>query len=354
MADSPTRIDPDEVDLAAYDVIVDVRPHARKAARIPGSDTVRFEQLLASPGDAIPERSSAVLLVCDIGMRSDMAAARLHADGYTNVVSLGGGIDAWRRHGLQIVGASGLTDDQLDRYDRHLKLASIGTEGQRALLDANVIVVGAGGLGSPVLAYLAGAGVGTITVIDDDTVDGSNLQRQPIHRTSDIGEAKVDSARSFVESLNPDVTVVTHRRRLDDTNAAGLFEGASVVIDASDNFDARYAINDAAAGLGVPVVFASVYRMEGQVSVFDAANGPCYRCVFPRPPDGDVPLDCLTIGVLGAITGILGSIQATEAIKLVVGSGEPLTGKLMLYDGTSQIFTTLPVARDPQCPFHHS
>jgi molybdopterin/thiamine biosynthesis adenylyltransferase/rhodanese-related sulfurtransferase len=354
MADSPIRIDPGEVDLGAYDVIVDVRPHAKKAARIPGSDAVRFEQLLATPADAIPERSSTVLVVCDVGMRSDMAAARLRADGYPNVVSLDGGIDAWRRQGLQLVGASGLTDDQLDRYDRHLKLASIGTTGQRALLDANVAVVGAGGLGSPVLAYLAGAGVGTITVIDDDTVDGSNLQRQPIHTTVSIGLAKVDSARSFVESLNPDVTVLTHRLRLDDTNAAELLEGASVVVDASDNFDARYTINDAAAKLGIPVVFASVYRMEGQVSVFDATNGPCYRCVFPKPPDGDVPLDCLTIGVLGAITGILGSIQATEAIKLIVGSGESLVGKLMLYDGTSQEFTTLPVARDPHCRLHRT
>lgn len=354
MADSPIRIDPDEVELDAYDVIVDVRPHARKAARIPGSDTVRLEQLLASPADAIPERSSAVLLVCDIGMRSDMAASQLHTDGYTNVVSLRGGIDAWRRHGLRLVGASGLTDDQLDRYDRHLKLASIGTTGQRALLDANVVVVGAGGLGSPVLAYLAGAGVGTITVVDDDAVDGSNLQRQPIHAIADIGLAKVDSARSFVESLNPDVTVVTHRCRLDDTNAAGLLEGASVVVDASDNFDARYAINDAAAELGIPVAFASVYRMEGQVSVFDAATGPCYRCVFPKPPEGDVPLDCLTIGVLGAITGILGSIQATEVIKLIVDSGESLIGKLMLYDGTTQEFTMLPVARDPHCAVRHT
>jgi len=343
------RIDPDDVDLDVYDVVVDVRPHAETAAGIPGSIAVRFEEILSSPTDTIPTTTSAILVVCDVGMRSDVVMLQLRATGYAAVSSLSGGIDAWRRRGLPVVGAGGLSNDQLDRYDRHLKLASIGTSGQRSLLEATVAVVGAGGLGSPVLAYLAGAGVGTITIIDDDVVDGSNLQRQPIHTINGIGMAKVDSARAFIESLNPDVTVVSHRRRIDATNAAELLTGASVVVDATDNFDARYAINDAAVGLGVPVVFASVYRMEGQVSVFDATTGPCYRCVFPNPPGDDVPLDCLTIGVLGAVTGILGSLQAMETIKLIVGSGETLTGKLMLYDGTSQTFTTLPVARDPDC-----
>lgn len=349
VTDSPMRVDPDDVDLDAYDLIIDVRPHANTAARIPGSLAVRFEDLLASPTEAIPSATSIVLLVCDVGMRSDIAMLKLRADGFDNVTSLSGGVDAWRRRGRSLVGSGGLNNDQLDRYDRHLKLASIGITGQRSLLDATVAVVGAGGLGSPVLAYLAGAGVGTITIIDDDDVDGSNLQRQPIHTIEDIGAPKVDSARSFIESLNPDVTVVTHRRRLDTVNAAELLAGATVVVDASDNFDARYAVNDAAVHLGIPVVFASVYRMEGQVSVFDAAAGPCYRCVFPEPPGDDVPLDCLTIGVLGAITGILGSIQATEAIKLIVGSPETLTGKLLLYDGTRQAFTALPIAKDPDC-----
>ena len=343
------RVDPDDVDLDVYDVIVDVRPHAENAAGIPGSIAVRFEEILASPAGTIPSPTSTVLMVCDIGMRSDIAMRRLRADGYSGIVSLSGGIDAWRRRGLPLVGAGGLSNDQLDRYDRHLKLASIGTSGQRSLLDATVAVVGVGGLGSPVLAYLAGAGVGTMTIIDDDVVDGSNLQRQPIHTTDDIGTAKVDSARVFIESLNPDVSVVSHQRRIDAINASELLAGATVVVDATDNFDARYAINDAAVRLGVPVVFASVYRMEGQVSVFDAKNGPCYRCVFPEPPGDDVPLDCLTIGVLGAITGILGSIQAMEAIKLIVGSPETLTGTLLLYDGMRQVFTTLPIARNADC-----
>jgi len=346
----PADAEPREIDLEVLDAIIDVRPHAPTTARIENSLLIRLEDLLEDPAASIPSLQARILITCDMGVRSLLAVERLRAMGYERVMSLAGGIDAWRHEGFPLVGAGGLTDAQLDRYDRHLKLESIGVAGQLALLDANAVVVGAGGLGSPVIAYLAAAGVGTITIIDDDAVDTSNLQRQPLHTTADVGRAKVASAASFVRSLNPDVDVITRAVRLDDQNAKDLLEGATVIVDASDNFAARYAINDAAVELGVPVVFASVYRMEGQVAVFDAAAGPCYRCVYPRPPDHDMPLDCQMIGVLGAITGVLGSIQATEAIKLIVGSAEPSTGRLLIYDGSSQSFTTLPVAKDPSCP----
>ncbi len=330
-------------------MIIDVRPHAATSARLEGSVLVRLEELLASPSQVIETQDAHVLVTCDVGLRSAIAVERLRAAGYTNTMSLRGGIDAWRHEGLPLSGVDGLTSSQLERYDRHLKLGLIGAEGQTKLLGANVAVVGAGGLGSPAIAYLAAAGVGTLTIIDDDTVDSSNLQRQPIHRIHDLANAKVDSAESFVRSLNPDVSVVAHRRRLDTTNATELLEGTTVVVDASDNFNARHAINAASVSLGVPVVFASVYRMEGQISVFDASRGPCYRCVFPDVPDATIPLDCLTVGVLGSVTGILGSMQATEAIKLIVGNNDTLIGTLLLYDGMRQEFTRLPIARDVNC-----
>jgi molybdopterin/thiamine biosynthesis adenylyltransferase len=279
-----------------------------------------------------------------------MASEHLRRVGYDSVVSLAGGVDAWRAAGLPLVDTAGLTTGQLDRYDRHLKLAQVGIPGQRALLDATVAVVGAGGLGTPVIMYLAAAGVGTIVIIDDDEIDTSNLQRQPIHSTRDVGTSKISSADRFVSGLNPDVTVVPVPDRLDSDNAVAILSGATVIVDASDNFATRYAINDTAVELGIPVVFASVYAMEGQVAVFDANNGPCYRCIFPEPPDGSIPLDCTTIGVLGSITGVLGSLQATEAIKLIVGAGDTLTGKLLLYNAATQSFTTLRIAKDPTCP----
>ncbi len=344
------EVGPAAVDTGSFDAIIDVRPHALSAHGIEGSVAVHLEQLFADPEQAIPSKTSRVLIVCDIGLRSSTATERLRAMGFVNVVSLAGGIDAWRREGRPLVGEANLTEEELERYDRHLKLASIGTVGQRSLLDAHVVVVGAGGLGCPVITYLAAAGVGTITIIDDDTVEMSNLQRQPLHTMADVGGFKVDSAATSVRAANPDVRVVTRSIRLTRENARHLLTGATVVVDASDNFEARYAINDAAVQLGLPVVFASVYQMEGQVAVFDASTGPCYRCVFPSSPNHDVPLDCFTVGVLGSITGMLGSIQATETIKLIVGHGNPLTARLLIYDGLDQSFRSLPVAKNPSCP----
>jgi molybdopterin/thiamine biosynthesis adenylyltransferase/rhodanese-related sulfurtransferase len=342
--------EPTEISLDDFDVLIDVRPHAPTSPSISGSIVVDLSDLIADPTPWIPSATSRALIVCDIGLRSAIAAEHLHNVGYGSAMSLAGGIDAWRAAGLPLVDTGGMTTGQLERYDRHLKLAQVGVPGQRALLDATVVVVGAGGLGSPVIMYLAAAGVGTIVIIDDDDVDASNLQRQPIHSTHDVGTSKPSSAAQFVSELNPDVTIIEATDRLGTANASALLEGATVIVDASDNFATRYAINDAAVELGIPVVFASVYAMEGQVAVFDANNGPCYRCIFPEPPDGSIPLDCTTIGVLGSITGVLGSLQATEAIKIIVGSDGTLTGRLLLYDATTQSFTTLNVAKDPTCP----
>ena len=350
MEETPLEANPTDVDLAAFELTIDVRPHARTSPSIGEAVVVGLGDLVSEPSSWISSIDTPVLIVCDIGLRSHMATEHLRSVGYTAVVSLAGGIDAWRAAGLPVTATQGLSPAQLDRYDRHLKLAAVGVPGQRALLDATVAVVGAGGLGSPVIAYLAAAGVGTIRVIDDDAVEASNLQRQPIHRGTDVGSSKTESAERFATGLNPDVTVEAISQRLDEDNARSLLEGVAVVVDASDNFAARYAINDAAVSLQIPVVFASVYAMEGQVAVFDSRVGPCYRCVFPEPPDASVPLDCTTIGVLGSVTGVLGSIQATEAIKLITGAGETLTGKLLLYDARDQSFTTLPVTRDPVCP----
>ena len=342
--------EPSEIALDDYDLLIDVRPHAATSPSISGSTIVDLGDLVADPAQWIPSPADRTLIICDIGLRSAIAAEHLRGAGYTAVVSLAGGIDAWRTAGLPLVDTAGLSPQQLERYDRHLKLADVGVPGQRALLDATVAVVGAGGLGSPVIMYLAAAGVGTIAIIDDDDVDESNLQRQPIHSTHDVGTSKASSAAQFVADLNQDTRAITIRDRLGPDNSGTLLEGATVIVDASDNFATRYAINDAAVELGIPVVFASVYAMEGQLAVFDAEHGPCYRCVFPEPPDEAIPLDCTTIGVLGSITGVLGSLQATEAIKLIVGSEDTLTGRLLLYDAATQSFTTLNTAKDPACP----
>jgi molybdopterin/thiamine biosynthesis adenylyltransferase/rhodanese-related sulfurtransferase len=342
--------EPADISLDDFDALIDVRPHAATSPSIDGSTAVDLTDLLAEPAKWIPSRTSSTLIICDIGLRSGIAVEHLREAGYDAALSLAGGIDAWRTANRSLVDTAGLTTDQLERYDRHLKLAQVGVPGQRALLDATVAVVGAGGLGSPVIMYLAAAGVGTIHIIDDDDVDASNLQRQPIHSTLDVDTPKAASAAEFVSSLNPDVTVVEARNRLNTENAMALLAGATAIVDASDNFPTRYAINDAAVALGIPVVFASVYAMEGQVAVFDARTGPCYRCIFPEPPDGSIPLDCTTIGVLGSITGVLGSLQATETIKLIVGSDDTLTGRLLLYDATRGTFTNLNVAKDPTCP----
>jgi molybdopterin/thiamine biosynthesis adenylyltransferase/rhodanese-related sulfurtransferase len=347
---APYEANPSDIALDDFDLLIDVRPHASTSPSIGHATIVDLSDLITEPGTWLPSPKARILIICDIGLRSGIAAEHLADLGYEHTLSLAGGIDAWRQAGLPLLDTEGLTSSQLERYDRHLKLAGVGTPGQRSLLDATVTVVGAGGLGSPAIMYLAAAGVGTIRIIDDDDVDASNLQRQTIHSLHDVGSPKASSAAEFVSRLNPDVSVTAVHDRLSPANATSLLSGSAVIVDASDNFDTRYAINDAAVELGIPVVFASVYAMEGQVAVFDSRTGPCYRCIFPEPPDGAIPLDCTTIGVLGSITGTLGSMQATEAIKLITGAGSPLSGTLVLYDAAAPSYTSLTVERDPYCP----
>ena len=242
-----------------------------------------------------------------------------------------------------------LDQAQLDRYSRQIVMDSLGPSGQQRLLDGSVLVVGVGGLGSPVVQYLAAAGVGRLGLVDGDTVERSNLQRQVIHGTDDIGQPKVDSAAAFVTELNPDVTVETHETDLQPENAAALIEDYDVVVDASDNFPARFLVNDACTLAGTPFVYGAVYRFEGQVATFDG-TGPCYRCLFPEaPPEGTVP-DCATAGVLGVLPGTIGTIQATEAIKLLTGIGEPLTERVLHYDAGAMSFDSVPLGARPDCP----
>ena len=242
-----------------------------------------------------------------------------------------------------------LDPTQLDRYSRHLILDGVGPEGQDRLLDAAVLVVGAGGLGSPAIQYLAAAGVGTLGVVDDDVVERSNLQRQVIHGDGDVGRPKVDSAATFVTELNPDVTVERHETRIDASNARGLVADYDVVVDCSDNFATRYVVNDVARIEGVPVAHGAIYKFEGQATTL-VPNGPCYRCLFPEPPDPETATDCASTGVLGVLPGTIGCIQATEAVKLVIGAGEPLSGRMLCYDAMDMSFETVPYARAPDCP----
>ncbi len=246
---------------------------------------------------------------------------------------------------------SGLSLDatQLDRYSRHIIMDEVGPEGQKRLLDGRVLVVGAGGLGAPAIQYLAAAGVGTIGVADDDVVERSNLQRQVIHGDADVGTPKVESAAAFVDRLNPDVTVETYETRVDSNSVGSLIEGYDVVVDASDNFATRYVVNDAARLAGIPVAHGAIYKFEGQATTL-VPDGPCYRCLFPEAPEpGTVP-DCATTGVLGVLPGTLGCIQATEAVKLLLGAGEPLAGRLLFYDAMEMSFETVPYRRNPDCP----
>jgi len=246
--------------------------------------------------------------------------------------------------------ADGLTVDEVRRYSRHLIIPDVGMTGQKRLKNARVLCVGAGGLGSPALLYLAAAGVGTLGIIDFDVVDESNLQRQIIHGQSDVGRSKAQSARDSVLEINPHVNVVLHEERLDSDNAMRIFEPYDLIVDGTDNFATRYLVNDACVLLGKPYVWGSIYRFDGQASVFWAEHGPCYRCLYPEPPPPGMVPSCAEGGVLGVLCGSIGSIQVTEAIKLITGIGEPLVGRLMIYDALEMSYRTLPVRKDPECP----
>ena len=348
MTDSPRDLGPEEAHRSHFSAVFDIRPHASSTRTLPGAILVSAESLVDRPSDFIATSSDALLIVCDIGRRSAVVTDQLRSAGYGGAVSLDGGIEAWALAGLATEAPEGLTRDEYVRYDRQLKLPDFGMSGQQSLRDARVAVVGVGGLGAPVLAYLAGAGVGHLTIIDSDRVEVSNLHRQPIYTMSDVGRPKTEAASHYVAALNPTVEVTMVAVHIDDTNATDLLVGNDVVVLCTDSFETAHAVNKAAVDLGVPMVFGSVYRSEGQFAVFDATTGPCYACVFPQDRGGSA-LDCSIVGVLGPVTGIVGAIQAAETIKLVTGVGQPVSGSLRLYDAQNQTFDSLVVRKNPAC-----
>jgi len=297
-----------------------------------------------------PGRDRPIAIYCAGGTRSAFAAKALQDLGYTDVTSVSGGFTAWKNANLPWGVPRSLSPDQRRRYSRHLLIPEVGEAGQQKLLDAKVLLVGAGGLGSPAAFYLAAAGVGTLGVLDADTVDDSNLQRQILHTTDRLGVAKVDSARTAIESLNPDVRVIGHNTRLHKENVLDIFSGYDIILDGTDNFATRYLINDACVLLNKPNIHGSIFRFEGQATTFIAGQGPCYRCLFPTPPPPELAPSCAEAGVLGVLPGTIGLLQATEVIKLILGIGDPLVGRLLSYDALTTEFRALRLSRDPHCP----
>ncbi|HXV44452.1 MAG TPA: molybdopterin-synthase adenylyltransferase MoeB [Anaerolineae bacterium] len=298
-----------------------------------------------------PDRNQPIAVTCAGGTRSLLAARDLQELGYTNVVSVRGGFNGWKNAGYPFSRPQILTEEQRHRYSRHTIMPEVGEEGQLKLLDASVLLIGAGGLGSPAAIYLAAAGVGKIGIVDFDVVDTSNLQRQIIHRLEDVDTPKVESAARAITQLNPDVKVVGHRTQLTSQNALEIIGQYDIVINGSDNFPTRYLVNDACVLLGKKLVDASIFRFEGQVTVFDTTNGgPCYRCLYPDPPPpGEVP-SCAEGGVLGVLPGIVGSLEAVEAIKLILSQGSSLVGRLLLYDALEAEFREVKIRKNPDCP----
>lgn len=330
---------------------IDVRePDEVEQGLIPGATAIPRGFLEARIEDVVRDRDTPVVIYCAGGARSAFAAKSLHEMGYTDVVSMAGGFGAWKTAGLPWSTPVTFSAEQRRRYSRHFLVPEIGEEGQRKLLEAKVLLIGAGGLGSPAGLYLAAAGVGTIGIIDDDVVDASNLQRQVLHSTERIGIPKVESARQTITALNPDVQVIMHEIRLAKDNVREIFSGYDLIVDGSDNFSTRYLTNDACVLLNKPNVHGSIFRFDGQVTVFDAAHGPCYRCLFPDPPPPELAPNCAEAGVLGVLPGTIGLLQATEAIKLIVGVGQPLTGRLLLYDALETTFREMRLRKDPDCP----
>ena len=333
-------------------VVVDVREVDEwGAGHIPGAKHVPKSYLETRIEGAAPDRSQHVILYCQSGNRSAWAARTLIEDlGYENVESMTGGFTLWKDRGYEVETPRTLTPEQRERYSRHLLLPEVGVEGQQKLLDAKVLLLGAGGLGSPTALYLAAAGVGTLGIVDNDEVDLSNLQRQVIHTSERIGMPKVDSAAETINALNPDVKVVKHAIRLGPENIMDILPGYDIVVDGLDNFPTRYLLNDASVRLQIPVVSAAILGFEGQLSVFKPYDGPCYRCLFPVPPPAELAPSCGANGVLGVLPGTMGLLQATEVIKLILGEGDPLIGRLLMYDALSATVNEVKVRRDPECP----
>ena len=352
----------DEVDVSrARDIldaeadrplIVDVRELDEwTEGRIPGAIHIPRGSLESRIERAAPDRAQPILLYCAAGNRSAFAAKSLGELGYENVTSLAGGYTDWKRSGLPTELPRTLDAAKRQRYSRHLLIPEVGEEGQMKLLDSRILLIGAGGLGSPASLYLAAAGVGRLGIVDDDVVDESNLQRQIAHSTERLGEAKADSAKRTIQALNPDVEVVTYKERITSENIDRILaDGWDVIVDGADNFPTRYLLNDAAVWHDIPLVHGSIYRFEGQVTVFTPHEGPCYRCLFPSPPPPELAPSCAEGGVLGVLPGIVGSLQAAEALKIALGAGETLSGRLLLFDALATEFNEVTLRRDPNCP----
>ena len=346
------EIDPHEVaERLDHFYLLDVRePDEFDQGALPGAIHVPRGNLEFSVEGRLPDKSVPIAVYCAGGVRSAFAAKTLQELGYTDVVSVIGGFNKWKDEGLVWTTPRTMTADQRVRYHRHLLLPEVGEAGQMKLLDAKVLLLGAGGLGSPAALYLAAAGVGTIGIIDMDVVDASNLQRQILHNLDRVGMRKVDSARITLEAINPDLKVKTYDTRLGADNILDIIDGYDVIVDGTDNFPTRYLVNDAALVKRIPVVHGSIFRFEGQITVFNPYVGPCYRCMIPEPPPAELAPSCAEAGVLGVLPGIVGSIQAVEAIKLLLELGDPLVGRLLTYDALDQSFRAFKVRRDPSCP----
>ncbi|MDX6643326.1 MAG: sulfur-carrier protein adenylyltransferase/sulfurtransferase [Solirubrobacteraceae bacterium] len=332
--------------------LIDVREtHEFEAGHIPGAKHVPRGYLESRIEGAVPDHSEHVILYCQTGQRSALAANTLkELLGYEHVESMTGGITLWKDRGYEVEVPKSLSPEQRERYSRHLLIPEVGVEGQQKLLEAKVLLLGAGGLGSPAALYLAAAGVGTLGIVDNDEVDLSNLQRQVLHTTDRIGVPKVDSAEETLRGINPDVEVVKYPVRLDASNIMEIIEGYDVIVDGLDNFPTRYLLNDASVRLRIPVVSAAILGFDGQLSVFAPYEGPCYRCLFREPPPAELAPSCGANGVLGVLPGTMGLLQATEVVKLIIGQGDPLIGRMLLYDALGATFTTVKIKRDPECP----
>ncbi|MEP7334728.1 MAG: molybdopterin-synthase adenylyltransferase MoeB [Actinomycetota bacterium] len=352
-SETPTVSLREAADLLAGDALfLDVREQGEwDLGHVPHAVHIPLGVLEDRVADELSDREREVVVYCAHGRRSLAALATLRALGYERSRHLSDGFEEWEKSGFPVVVPSTLEPDQRRRYSRHLLIPELGEAGQRRLLESSVLLIGAGGLGSPASLYLAAAGVGTLGIVDDDVVDESNLQRQIAHSTQRLGDPKVESARDTLTGLNPDVEVKTFNERLSSENIDRILaEGWDVIVDGADNFPTRYLVNDASVWHGIPVVHGSIYRFEGQATVFQPGEGPCYRCLFPTPPPPELAPSCAEGGVLGVLPGVIGSLQANETIKLLTGIGEPLVGRLLLFDALSATFTEVALRRDPDCP----
>jgi molybdopterin/thiamine biosynthesis adenylyltransferase/rhodanese-related sulfurtransferase len=332
-------------------VVIDIREQDEwDEGFIPGAVHMHRGHLEMNIEQIQPDRSAPLVLYCAGGVRSALAAANLLEMGYQHPISMIGGYGMWKDQGLRFTIPRSLTGEQRRRYSRHALIPEVGESGQLQMLDAKILLIGAGGLGSPNALYLAAAGVGTIGIVDSDVVDESNLQRQVIHTTDQIGQPKVESAELAIHALNPHVNVVKYHERLTEENARSIIEAYDIIIDGGDNFPTRYLVNDVAVALGKPNISASILSFDGQLTTLIPGDGPCYRCIFPEPPPAGMAPSCGEAGVLGVLPGVMGILQATEALKLVLGLGQPLVGRLLVFDALAMSFFELKVRRNPDCP----